>query len=96
MFNRCIGCYKWFSSFVVCENNLFIMVKFGCMLESKSDSIVLEKWILLECNKNICKYENILLCFMFKNFLNYKFIFYKIFMRLVFKMLVMIIIKKYY
>lgn len=48
-------CYKWYSSFVVCENNLFIMVKFGCMLESKSDSIVLEKWILLECNKNICK-----------------------------------------
>lgn len=46
-------CYKWYSSFVVCENNLFIMVKFGCMLECKSDSIVLEKWILLECKKKI-------------------------------------------
>lgn len=72
------------------------MIKSGRTPESKSDSIALEKWTLLECNKNIRKYENILLCSMFKNPSNHKFIFYKILMRLAPKMLVMTIIKKHH
>lgn len=70
------------------------MVKSGHTPESKSDSIALEKRTLLECNKNIRKYENILLCSMFKNPSNHKF--YKILMRLAPKMLVMTIIKKHH